>query len=348
VTLVEVGAPLASLEPIKKGEAATTATTLLIDAERTPLDEDAASALEQWLRGGGRAIVVGDFGTWPKSLDVHVEAASETKVRVRAKEPPPIDDEDDAHAQSKPPALDAEIAHGASITIRNGESVATIGDEDYAQIADVRDGRLLALANGELFTNAALLHKGNPAALVAILSTMGVTSLRLVRPEDGSSAAGDPLSALVHAGLGPALAQSAFALVLLFVAYGVAFGRRLPPRVDARRAFGEHVRAVGALWSKTRIGRHALGAYLRWTEARVREAATFAGEEPALLLSRRTGRSLDDCRAIWSTARARADDVATKTPLAIAALTDLSRLVHDAHLTERYARDRAGQPRSTL
>ena len=60
------------------------------------------------------------------------------------------------------------------------------------------------------------------------------------------------------------------ATLVLFFAVGVRLARPKPAAPPRRRAFAEHVEAVGALYARTRSAPHALAAYARFADERLR------------------------------------------------------------------------------
>jgi hypothetical protein len=112
----------------------------------------------------------------------------------------------------------------------------------------------------------------------------------------------------MRAGLGPAMAQTAFAALLLFLAVGIRSRRPRPAPPPTRRAFTEHVRATGALWARAKASPHALASYARWIDEQVRARAPL-GTDPAAWLAARSGLDATSCAALWQRAmRARSTD----------------------------------------
>ncbi|MDF2698056.1 MAG: hypothetical protein K0S65_6439, partial [Labilithrix sp.] len=178
------------------------------------------------------------------------------------------------------------------------------GNETYAVKRLVGSGLVLGVVNDDLFTNVGMMPAHNAAALVTLLRSAshdphrllpfdasGVTALselRVARVEDGIPPPANPFAALVAAGLGKGAWHALVAALLLFLAYGI---RQARPRVaerKERRAFAEHVEATGAFYGRTHAHTHALGAYGRFLELRLREIVP-RGVEPATFLASRSG-----------------------------------------------------------
>ena len=179
--------------------------------------------------------------------------------------------------------------------------------ELYGALRDFGEGKVLGLASGDLLTNLGLATPGNAAALVALLGALDKNEFSIARSEQGITPPSNPFAGLLHVGLGPALVHVALFLPLLFLAYGV---RQAAPREEPparRRAFAEHIQAVGALYSRRRAARHALAVYTKHVDDRVR-AAMGRGEGAAQFLATR-GRSPRRTRAME-----RAERRATRSP----------------------------------
>ena len=92
----------------------------------------------------------------------------------------------------------------------------------------------------------------------------------------------------MHIGLGPALVHILFFIPLLFLAYGV---RQSAPRTvpaPRRRAFAEHIQAVGGLYARRRATSYALAVYAKHVDDRIRSRMT-RGMSPAQFLAARSG-----------------------------------------------------------
>jgi hypothetical protein len=98
---------------------------------------------------------------------------------------------------------------------------------------------------------------------------------------------------LVHA-LGAAL--------ILFLAVGVRLSRPRPEPPPRRRAFAEHVEAVGALYARTRNAPHALTSFARFADERLRARMPRGMADVAAFLASRTNVPLDTCQRLWTRA----------------------------------------------
>jgi hypothetical protein len=95
--------------------------------------------------------------------------------------------------------------------------------------------------------------------------------------------------------LTPVIAQL-LALALLFLVWkGAHFGLPRDPPARNRRAFADHVRALGTIYARAKASEHALGNFSAWAIERLRERfyrGTRSGLSPlAEAIAARTGRS---------------------------------------------------------
>jgi hypothetical protein len=183
-------------------------------------------------------------------------------------------------------------------------AIAKLDDKElYGALRPFGRGKVLGLASGDLLTNVALAVPGNAAAVIAMLAALDRHEFAVARAEQGIAPPDNPFAGLVHVGLGPALFHAALFIPLLFFAYGV---RQAAPRGEPparRRAFAEHVQAVGGLYARRRASRHALAVYAKHVDDRVRAAMGRAGD-PVDFLATRSGTSRAETAEIHAKASA--------------------------------------------
>lgn len=248
--------PLSSL-PLPPNE--EDAPALVVDASRTPMDEETEGHLVRWVKAGGTLVLVGAPRSWPKPLEAQLVPATSRDVVVRTWE----DDEEITYR--------AHVMHANGFSWPAGFAIAFTGDEvTWAATRELGKGRVIAMADVDLITNAGLARPGNAEAAIAMLATIEASEIKIARPEDGTSPPSNPFSALVRAGLGAGLVHGLIATLVLFLAFGVRLSRPNPVAAPRRRAFVEHIEATGALWARTRLAAHALAVYGRWVEERLR------------------------------------------------------------------------------
>ncbi len=163
---------------------------------------------------------------------------------------------------------------------------------------------MLGVASDELMTNAALARPGNAATLVAILSNADRLRFRLAQPDDGVSPPTSPIAALTRAGLGSGLVHGLLATLVLFLAVGVRLARPRPAPPPTRRAFAEHVEAVGALYARTGAAPHALAAYARFADERLRASMPRGATDIPAFLASRAKLPVEACQRLWARATA--------------------------------------------
>jgi hypothetical protein len=267
---------LASLAPPKSGDAA-----VLVDVDKTPLDDETRSHLAHWVEGGGVLILAGDVGGWPKDF-----GASPTFGTG-----------------------EVQGERGRAFLVEPGGlkwdalPVAERGDVLYAGFRRVGDGEVLGLATSELLTNAGLARGENATVLVAILEVLEARSVRVATSGDGISPPANPVAGLVRAGLGIALLQAVPFVALLFLAYGVRMASARVEGAPARRAFAEHIEATGTLYARSHAASHALAVYGRFAKERLRGRMPRGQTDVALFLASRSGVERGICDVVWSRAQ---------------------------------------------
>jgi hypothetical protein len=118
------------------------------------------------------------------------------------------------------------------------------------------------------------------------------------------SAGGGPVGAMMKAGFGSALLHALVASLLLFTAVGYRLTAPAALRPDRRRAFVEHIRAVAGLYQRTRATRHALAAFRRFAEERLRQRMPHWEQDVASYIASRSGEPREYCASVWEYARA--------------------------------------------
>ncbi len=295
-------------------------SAVLVDAERTEMDDETRTHLVEWVDAGGSLVLAGAPYAWPHELGVvQAMAAGPTKLSARrllaktgASTPNEGDDDDEYEAPQEGQRVYALAIERGELTMRttvnlpaSSERVAWFDDDAiYAFVAAHGKGQVLAIASDELLTNAGLARPGNAAAALAILSNIGRLELKIAQPEDGVSPPTTPLSAMNRAGLGLGMVHALLAALVLFLAAGTRLARATPAAPPVRRAFVEHVEAMGALYARTGNGEHALAAYTRFVEERLRARMPRGTTDIAAFLASRARLPLDVCERVWKRATA--------------------------------------------
>jgi hypothetical protein len=323
--------PLGSLPPpgIDQGPA------VVVDAETTPLDDETGEHLVEWVRSGGVLVLFGAPEAWPRAFRAK-PARSESSVLSASYRPegaptvvtlaaqvvdPAAFELDRLPAPADTPAHAPKPQNGPDDDAddderpETAEVVASFGDRaTYAAAWPSGAGVVLGVASDELTTNAGLARAANAAALIAILSHADRSSFAIAEPEDGTAPPSSPVTALKRAGLGLALAQAIAGVLVLFVATGARLANPRPASPPRRRAFVEHVEAVGALYARTGAARHALASYTRFVEQRLRARMPRGTADVAAFLASRSHLPLDVCERLLNRANAAAGPDGEKQP----------------------------------
>jgi hypothetical protein len=151
----------------------------------------------------------------------------------------------------------------------DGEDIPAGALLGVPKVDERQPSRVVVLADDSLWRNASLLVADNAALLDALLRDGG-TSVELAGDLTGLVAS-NPVQSVERGRLGPALLQLAAFLVLLFVCKGARFGRPAPEPRSERRAFVEHVRALGLHYARAHAEQVALAALGAYAIERLRE-----------------------------------------------------------------------------
>jgi hypothetical protein len=283
---------------------------ILLDPAQTALDDETRDHLLRWVRAGGTLVLLGSPERWPEEVGARRRVSMSRTVELASGAPTPVDGDDDD--DDEPPAGQAirvgKLATPGAITVTEGTVLATTGGETFAAKVDHGKGEIFAIASRDPFTNVGLATPGNPAFTVDLFDAIGRKELRVPRREDGTSPAGDPVTSLLRAGLGLGLAHGAGFVLLLFLAAGVRLSRPVPTAPPRRRAFVEHVEATAAFWARGRLAPHALAAYARWADERLRSLSP-RGTDAVAFVARLTKRPPEEIAQIWNRAlQARTDE----------------------------------------
>lgn len=332
----EVGPLERSLATLPLPAAGDMAPVVIVDVEDTVLEDDAREHLTRWVEAGGVLVLMGLPEEWPKSLAAtHATPASRDVAWLV-----PTADEDDDGAPVYAPGPRARLARPAALAWPAAVPLAVAGEATYAATRLSGRGRVIGVASSELLTNASLARPENAVVLEEMMNdatapyapalgdepVLSRRAVRIARREDGVPPPANPFAALSRAGLGLGLWHAIAAALVLFAAYGVRQARPRPEPPAARRAFLEHVRAVGAFYGRARADRVALAAYARLVEERLRAAGTRGGLAPEELLAERAGVSTQEAREVLAHAAEAMSDPSASRPRDRATLHALVRL----------------------
>lgn len=131
--------------------------------------------------------------------------------------------------------------------------------EAYAMVSYRGSGQVYVFADDMLFTNASMATANNAAGVLQWLQG-DVEHVEIVNEWTGAGAE-TPLEVVKENHLTPVILQALALLILFYLWKGAAFGRLRDPAGGERRAFSEHVRALGLQYAKARATSHVVGIY---------------------------------------------------------------------------------------
>ena len=313
ITVGSVETALSSMPLPHPGERTA---AVIVDMDRTAMDDETREHLAAWVEEGGVLVLAGFPRAWPK--DYGAEHASSSgphkltarRLLARAVAPGPGEDSDDDEDASEESAIYSRTEEHGEVVSGDGlklggpsERIAWFDDgSTYAAVLTRGRGFVLGMATNELLTNAGLARPGNAALLVAILASTSRTEMRFADADDGVSPPSTPIAAMLRAGLGMGLGHAVVFTLVLFLSVGTRLSRPRPSAPPRRRAFAEHVEAVGALYARARSAPHALSAYARFADERLRARMPRGSADVAAFLASRARMPLDACQRLWARA----------------------------------------------
>jgi hypothetical protein len=234
---------------------------LLADAR---LEAKSWKDLLEWVDDGGTLIVANQdawLANWP-GLQFAAHASSRTQLTVAAGAPAEILGASVVVPGTSELVIPKEVDSWTTLLERDGSV--------YAARFEHGDGSLIALADGQLFTNASIAMADNAAFLVAMLGS-DQKKVDLVGELTGGGSK-SPLASVERGKLAPVLLQLGLALMLFFLYKGVAFGTLIDPPSAKRRTFADHARALGLLYAKARASGYARSVYGAYALERLRDS----------------------------------------------------------------------------
>jgi hypothetical protein len=164
---------------------------------------------------------------------------------------------------------------------------------------------------------------------VAELFSAPNTTIELVGSWTGDGSE-SPVQALKAAGMMPVMGQLFAVALLLALRRGTSFGRRRDPSRHSRRAFADHVRAVGSNYARANAGQLATAHYCLLLLDQLRERAC-PGQSPSLFqlaaaLARRVGRPEGELVQLLVEAKGLSDEQGEGTGVGHALISKLEQL----------------------
>jgi len=265
--------PVARAVPARASRRATEQLLILPGAR---LGQEEWDAIHLWVRRGGNLFVAGVTRPLPAWTGAEL-AAGGGAVSALVTVASDATDRLAPFAAALPPGPTIQVAP-ASQSDGDGDNVTgrpllMRAQEIYAVERPVGQGRSVVLADDRLFTNASLLVADNASLMLELLGEDG-RQIELADRLTGL-ASSTPLASVHRGRLAPVLLQLALLAVIFFACQGAAFGRPADPAMARRRAFSEHVRALGWQYARRGASRHALELYATYALERFRERLRF-------------------------------------------------------------------------
>ena len=289
------------LHPLRQLDDAQHGATQIVLLPNAELGDAEWSALHDWVSQPNKTLVLAtgprSLPDWLGEIEFIASGAGEPlrATRELSGRPGPSG------------ALEGRIPGAAWVRLATAKAptLITRGQHAYAAELALDPGRVVVLADDRLLTNAALPIADNAELLLALLHDEG-GPVDLVGEETGLVAP-NPVAAVARGRLAPFMAQLGAFLILFLLMQGRAFGRLVDRNAVHRRAFAEHVRALGTQYARARAAGHVAGAYATWAIERLRERIrSRSGESVGDLsaaVAARTGRPLGDVARLLFSAR---------------------------------------------
>lgn len=295
---------------------------IVLDTAGLPLDAAVLDTVHDAMLGGGRILVLASkparFPSWPNLSVINGDPTEEPPETAPSDDSQALSpDEDEEVAKVRPPPPSWKLSATASLPglaglegrlPRQRRFVMDDHERDPPEILLEREGRPFAVrwrsaqgqvifaADRRLFANGAMAVPANAQLAMALVRdfagddrTLALASVGVVRPPQSSA------QSLGRAGLWLFMLQALIALGLLFWARGAAFGTLRSRDAQRRRAFSEHVEAVGLALERHQGSAQAASMYATWALERLRRrfGRELDGHDPAAL-ARALHRALGD------------------------------------------------------
>ncbi len=262
----------------------------------TDLESSEWSSIMAWVRRGGRLVVALDSDLPETQLSTVRLAAACDRLKVAAGYP--------NYAAEKLTAANPEalgLSSKAYWPILECYDAAGKSSLPYAVARDLGLGSVVVLPSSDLLTNASMLSDDHAHVVMDLM--FGTPSVVVFIDTWTGIGEESPFAAVGHGKLNPFLLQLFLLMGVLFWWKGRHFARPQDPPEAHRRAFREHVQALGAQYAKARASRMALGMYAGWALERLRERCQPGGQRRGLLplaaaIAARTGRDERDVTRI--------------------------------------------------
>jgi len=246
------------------------------------IDDIGARRLHDWVKEGGHLVFAGG-----SQIPEWAGAAAETEQTSKSPAKPAPGQTYYFGDISMPLPL------GPLLRCESFEMLLTRDSLCYAAQRKIEKGEVFVFADDRWFMNIALPMGDNASFLLSFFTA----AHHKVHVLDGQTSMGanTPIDSITQSHLWPVILQLFFLLGLAFLWRGRAFGTLRDPKVETRRAFSDHVRALGLAYARSGASRHVLGIYAGWAIERLRERLPREGRRGlsglAEALAVRTGKS---------------------------------------------------------
>ncbi|MGE0322560.1 MAG: DUF4350 domain-containing protein [Polyangiaceae bacterium] len=292
--LIERGSDVRHLDG-KVGEIAEDVHTIVVHGP-TDLESSEWSSIMAWVRRGGRLVVALDSDLPETQLKAVRIGASCDQLKVAATYP--------NYSAEKLTAVTPEalgLIDKSYWPILECYDAGGANPQPYAVAKDLGLGSVVVLPSSDLLTNASMVSDDHAHVVMDLM--FGTPSVVVFIDTWTGVGEESPFAAVGHGKLNPFLLQLFLLMGVLFWWKGRHFAKPQDPPEAHRRAFREHVEALGGQYAKARASRMALGMYAGWALERLRERCQPGGNRRGLLplaaaIAARTGRDERDVTRI--------------------------------------------------
>ncbi|MCA9629139.1 MAG: DUF4350 domain-containing protein [Myxococcales bacterium] len=254
----------------------------------TDLESSEWTSILAWVRRGGRLVVALDSDLPEAELSVGRLGAPCDKLQVAAGYPD--------YTGEKLTAVTNEVLGTSNRSywpILECQASGGGGTQPYAVARNLGLGSVVVLPSSDLISNVSMVSDDHAHVVMDLM--FGTPSVVVFIDTWSGIGEESPFAAVGHGKLNPFLLQLFLVMGVLFWWKGRHFARPRDPPEAHRRAFREHVEALGSQYAKARASRMALGMYAGWALERLRERCQPGGQRRGLLplagaIAARTGR----------------------------------------------------------
>lgn len=222
------------------------------------IDDIGAGRLRDWVKQGGHLIFAGgkEIPEWAGAVPEAVQTSKSPAKPASGK----------AYYLGD---ISMPLPPGPLLRCEKFDVLLTRDSLCYAAQHTIEKGEVFVFADDRWFMNIALAVDDNASFL---LSFFGAAHHR-VHVLDGrtSMGANTPIDSITQSHMWPVILQLFLLLGFAILWRGSSFGTRRDAKVEQRRAFADHVRALGLAYARSGASRHVLGIYAGWAIERLRE-----------------------------------------------------------------------------